>query len=578
MQIAAYQSSRNFVLCLLIISSCLFIADKVSGEEFILSGSQHSSIEYKLFQRIDPVPGIEDLKVSFVIPSDFSSLTYSQDISNIEFDFSFQPGSSSTIADSHGNKIITYIWKRPTKSITCEVSFDVTSEVLLDRLDSSTPFPDAGFPKDIQVYLQPTSVVQSNHPSIKSKAESLTEGISDQYAAVQAILHYLVDHLKYVLIPQKFDALYSLETGKGNCQNYSHLAAALMRSVGIPVRIVNGVSLKKAFNIEAGEYVHTFEMAQGRHAWIEVYFADNGWIPFDPQQSSYFVENRYIRIEVGLDNEETENDGLVRWTRRPGSGGGQPGFEESFNADFVNDIITLSCDRISYQTRNLLLTPELEIIQPVTGIPDIMEDIVTVPAEHDYSRLAYTIPFQAGNVEFPVKFNFLAARFLGETEKTDTGELKRNFIVETAEYVTGNRQFAQVFILSDPVVLQSIDLALHSFGAGGDLWIELYEDLNGKPGTLAATSNIVSSANVYSKPGYDWAAFDFSKSSIGLTPGNYWIVLKYSDSPIINWFYTYGKPVGPINGTLRSDSGKNNWNRVLPYEFVYRIRGLSPEE
>ena len=77
-------------------------------------------------------------------------------------------------------------------------------------------------------------------------------------------------------------------------------------------------------------------MAQGRHAWIEVYFPDLGWVPFDPQSSELFVSNRFIRVEVGLDNNETEQDGLVRWFQVKDTSGG-PRFDEDINAGFVAD-------------------------------------------------------------------------------------------------------------------------------------------------------------------------------------------------------------------------------------------------
>jgi hypothetical protein len=49
--------------------------------------------------------------------------------------------------------------------------------------------------------------------------------------------------------------------------------------------------------------------------------------------------------------------------------------------------------------------------------------------------------------------------------------------------------------------------------------------------------------------GYSWVDFDFAGSSIILSPGRYWVALGFTDSAIVNWFFTYGKPVGPQDGT-----------------------------
>ncbi len=55
--------------------------------------------------------------------------------------------------------------------------------------------------------------------------------------------------------------------------------------------------------------------------------------------------------------------------------------------------------------------------------------------------------------------------------------------METAEYVTTKMtQYAQVFVISKPVKLEKVGLALHKFGGDGQLWVDLYADRDGKPG------------------------------------------------------------------------------------------------
>jgi hypothetical protein len=58
-------------------------------------------------------------------------------------------------------------------------------------------------------------------------------------------------------------------------------------------------------------------------------------------------------------------------------------------------------------------------------------------------------------------------------------------------------------------------------------------------------------------------------------PGNYWIALGFSGSPIVNWFYTYGKPVGPAHGTRYKNIFTEDWSGALNYEFNYRLTGLT---
>ena len=84
-------------------------------------------------------------------------------------------------------------------------------------------------------------------------------------------------------------------------------------------------------------------------------------------------------------------------------------------------------------------------------------------------------------------------------------------------------------------------------------------------------------ATLPSKPGYFWADFDFTPQKLLLTPDRYWIVLKWRGDPIVNWFYSYGKPVGPVDGTRYRKKGVGRFTGNLSYEFNYRVTGQTPE-
>ena len=118
-------------------------------------------------------------------------------------------------------------------------------------------------------------------------------------------------------------------------------------------------------------------------------------------------------------------------------------------------------------------------------------------------------------------------------------------------------------------------MALHKFGGDGQLWIDLYKDGRGKPGDIIATSDMIDIDTMSLRPGYRWTSFTFEKDNITLMPGSYWIGLGYTGSPILNWFYTYGKPVGPTEGTRYKGVYESDWSGALSYEFNYRVAGLT---
>jgi len=549
------------------------IVSVVHSENYLLNGGQQSRIRYKMVQTVEPNPAIHTLHLSFVIPVSYQSPTYNQNIIEVNLDYSPRPQNREEFIDKRGNKGVKVSWERPSSTITTTVSIITDNKTMLQQIKTNASFPPGNIPQDVRPFLTATDQVPVNHPSIVAKAKEITAGAKNEFDAVQRILTWVIDHLNYVLTPPQYGAMYSFETGKGNCQNYSHLSAALMRAVGIPVRIVNGVTLKHPYTIKMGTRSMTLKMAEGRHSWIEVYFPDLGWVPFDPQQTQLFVSNRFIRVEVGLDNEETSQDGLIRWTQVRGDLV-TPHFEETIESSFIVDNVELNGQKQAYGPRKLLLTPSVEtIFRPITVIkkPEPFPQITT----DQLRRLTYSKPLMFGNLDFPKDVDFLSARGPAQRITGNDFEMRKNFLVETAEYVTEQAQYAQIFILQKPMVIRKVGLVLHKFGGSGFLWLELLKDNDGLPGATIATSDMISVDQITFTPGYDWLDFEFGNEAPNLSPGQYWIALGFSGRPIINWFYSYGKPVGPIDGTRYKTILDTEWSNSLNFEFNYRVIGLT---
>lgn len=543
-------------------------ATDARAENYTLNGDMDSVLQYELKQQITAPDGVRRLEASFVIPQSFNSPTYGQEVKGCHLSFRPEPQEKNTTTDKRGNKILLATWTSKPTQIDITLTCDAKSFTRLNQIKTKAPFPLSSKPPEVQDFLMATPLVQSDELRIKKLAEELSKGVSTQYDAVQRIVSWVVDHVKYVTPPPQYDALYTLESGQGNCQNYSHLSAALLRAVGIPTRIVNGVTLNKPLDVKWERGVLTFKMGQGRHSWIEVWFPDLGWVPFDAQNSVLFVSNRFLRIEIGTDNAETKNDGLVRWVQIKGAA--QPSLQENINAEFRDDQVKVAGKRENYGPKNLLLTPPvLATFQPVVVPPPPPPPTLT---EEEKKVLKYDQPFLFGNLKFPENVDFAFPRTTSKT-KENQFEMKKNFLVETAEYVTqGVTQYAQAFVLTKPVKLEKVGLALHKFGGDGILWVDLFSDKNGKPGQIISASAFVDLEKLSLRPGYRWEDFEFPDRP-ELMPGRYWIALGFTGAPVVNWFYTYGKPVGPVDGTRYKGVFEKDWSGALGYEFNYRLIG-----
>ena len=118
---------------------------------------------------------------------------------------------------------------------------------------------------------------------VKRLAETMTESADNPYdkaQAMQAYLHRLPYTLDVTLPPegQDFVDFFLFELGRGFCQNYASSMATMLRSLGIPARLVVGFGPGEYDEDRGGWVVR----ARHYHAWTEVYFPEYGWVEFEP--------------------------------------------------------------------------------------------------------------------------------------------------------------------------------------------------------------------------------------------------------------------------------------------------------
>ena len=129
---------------------------------------------------------------------------------------------------------------------------------------------DVNLESEFAPFSQPNMFCNYNDKSAcVAKAREIVEGAQNQGDAVRAVCTYIVDNVTYDTdkanqlsgttgyVPNPDETLAS---GKGICFDYASLGAAMLRSVGIPTKIVTG-------------YVSPEDLY---HAWIMVYI-DGSW-------------------------------------------------------------------------------------------------------------------------------------------------------------------------------------------------------------------------------------------------------------------------------------------------------------
>ncbi|MBI3584924.1 MAG: transglutaminase domain-containing protein [Nitrospinae bacterium] len=580
----------------------LFTPALSDANTFYLDGEIFSDINMEIAKEIKIPQGVKSFSVYIGQIQSFSSPTFNQQILSFNNKYSTTPSNIEDKIDENGNKYLIARWENPPSELNINTVFKVKSKVAFSDLKSKSSFPVSNISPDIKKYLSDSQYAQKNDPSIVSLSKKLTEGAKTQYEAVTNVLNWVVDNMKYTLEPPQYDALYSLKTGTGNCQNFSNLSVSLLRVAGIPARVVIGFTVKnnwKVKHINDGS-TRTLSLADGRHAWFEVYYPDIGWVEYDAQQTLTFVSTRYIRQGVGVDSKEV-SDGIYKWSWLQKSNE-SPSVKEAINATFENDKNEVQSGKFASNPKNhlfgiLLAAVKEEIPAPVLKKgeakpipkpeipppPPPKPELPPPPPEKkewgDLTKLKYTKSAEFGNLNFPEVIDIFAEYKKKETAATATDvSMSSSFVVESAEYVTDKEVFAQSFELNTPMMIKDISLAMHKFGGThGDLWIEIVEDKNGSPTGDKIESDRIPINNIKYFNGYKWIPFSLERQKIILSPARYWAVLRYSGDAIFNWFYIYGNPYGIPDDTKSKMPEGSDWNNILSYDFNFRVRGTEPE-
>jgi transglutaminase-like putative cysteine protease len=114
-------------------------------------------------------------------------------------------------------------------------------------------------------------------------AAKITSSAHNDYDKAAAIENYLRTHFGYTLqLPRRLVkdpiANFLFERRQGHCEYFASAMAVMLRTQGIPSRVVNGFRSDE-FNDVTGNYV---VRAKDAHAWVEAYFPGYGWQMFDP--------------------------------------------------------------------------------------------------------------------------------------------------------------------------------------------------------------------------------------------------------------------------------------------------------
>ncbi len=174
-------------------------------------------------------------------------------------------------------------------------NFIVESIVEKPKIKEKIQYPLLNINQSYKEYLEFEKYININE-KIKNKASNLAQGEDDLFVIATKIAKWIREDINYDLTTisenpnQKSTQVF--ETKTGVCREITNLYISMIRSLGIPARVVTGYSYTNS------EELTTFLGSNwGGHVWAEVLIGET-WVPFDLTYNQYgYVDATHIIID-----------------------------------------------------------------------------------------------------------------------------------------------------------------------------------------------------------------------------------------------------------------------------------------
>ncbi|MDA8192879.1 MAG: transglutaminase domain-containing protein [Thermaerobacter sp.] len=188
---------------------------------------------------------------------------------------------ASTFRDQFGNVVGQFNWPvlKPKQSVTLTLHYQATSSDISYRLPASYPpynTQSALYKFYTNPALEHTDGVDTGAPQIRQLDAAVTRGIGSPYLRAQALFQWIVHNIHYnYSLQASGSAVRTLATHLGICSDFADLYVSMLRTDGIPARLVGGYVTNNGGN------------QGGFHQWTEFYLPSVGWVVADPTWGQY---------------------------------------------------------------------------------------------------------------------------------------------------------------------------------------------------------------------------------------------------------------------------------------------------
>ena len=156
-------------------------------------------------------------------------------------------------------------------------SANMNTKRYIPKISEKIEFPQNFSDELVLSNLKSTELFDFEESDLANKAQNLIRGEDNYLKAIFKISKWIRDNVEYrsnneTELEQK-SASWVYAHRYGVCDEFAILLTAMLRSVGIPARVVSGIALSSSNVAGLEEW--------GPHAWTEAYVPSYGWIPID---------------------------------------------------------------------------------------------------------------------------------------------------------------------------------------------------------------------------------------------------------------------------------------------------------
>jgi hypothetical protein len=152
-----------------------------------------------------------------------------------------------------------------------------------EALAAKYRLPDGAKASMMALFLDPEPLLEVRNPDIVLLAHRLRGHDTDPRVVAERINRWVYDSLQKSITLGVPSAVATLKARKGDCNEHTQLAVALMRAAGIPARVAAGLAYLD------GKFYY--------HAWPEVWL--ERWVPVDPTFGQFPADAAHLRLTVG---------------------------------------------------------------------------------------------------------------------------------------------------------------------------------------------------------------------------------------------------------------------------------------